>query len=107
VAWLLSYGCWPESQVDHINGLRSDNRLVNLRAATASENSQNMRGPMKSNRTSKFLGVSWKKREQRWCAQIQVAGKRRHLGLFADEDAASRAYLAAKRELHPYQTLVA
>jgi hypothetical protein len=41
LAWFLTYGGWPEN-IDHINGVRSDNRLENLRAATAGENSKNV-----------------------------------------------------------------
>jgi hypothetical protein len=37
-AWLWFYGEWPEHDIDHINGDRSDNRLINLRKATRSQN---------------------------------------------------------------------
>ena len=43
VIWLLTTGNWPENQIDHINGIRDDNRLINLREATQSENLQNVK----------------------------------------------------------------
>ena len=44
VAWLLANGSWPSMQIDHINGTRSDNRLVNLRDVSCRENQKNRRG---------------------------------------------------------------
>ncbi|KRG54097.1 HNH endonuclease [Stenotrophomonas nitritireducens] len=107
LAWLLVTGEWPLQQVDHRNGVRSDNRLSNLRQASPGENNQNLHGPLSSNRTSRFLGVCWKRREERWRAQIQVNGVRRDLGLFATEEEAHRAYSAAKAELHPFHHVAA
>ncbi len=107
LAWLLATGEWPLQFLDHRNGVRNDNRLSNLRPASPSENSQNLHGPLSSNRTSRFLGVCWKRKEQRWRAQIQVNGVRRDLGLYSTEEAASRAYLAAKSELHPFHHVAA
>src|SRR3990167_3120706 len=43
LAWLYVYGFWPPADIDHINGNRSDNRIVNLRSVTRSQNLQNMR----------------------------------------------------------------
>lgn len=102
LAFLYETGLWPTEQVDHINGVRSDNRWFNLRPATPSQNCHNQRRPHSNNRSSRHLGVSWHKASRRWLAQISVRGKVRHIGTFSDEDAAHIAYLAAKRECHPY-----
>jgi hypothetical protein len=90
LAWLLHYGVWPEDQIDHINNVRDDNRIENLREATHSQNSRNISSRKGS--TSKYLGVSWDKRSDKWLAQIQVDGKTKHLGYFTVEEDAARAY---------------
>jgi len=57
LAWLYIYGTWPKEQVDHINGIRNDNRIKNLRLATTSQNQWNKK--MQKNNTSGIKGVSW------------------------------------------------
>ena len=56
MAWALAYGRWP-SQIDHINGDKTDNRLCNLREVTFSENLQNRLLPWKPNTRSGLPGV--------------------------------------------------
>ena len=90
---LLFTGEWPY-QVDHRNGLRSDNRPENLRAATHAENCRNRR-PL---RTSK--GCYWQPKRGKWIAQIGVDGKRKTIGYFATEAEALAAYSKAANELH-------
>jgi HNH endonuclease len=97
LAWLLSYGEWPENEVDHINGIRTDNRLSNLRSATSGENKQNQRQPHKDSLTG-YLGVS--KNGKRFSARIQLNGKFVYVGTFDTAEQASNAYLAKKREVH-------
>lgn len=99
LAWLLTYGVWPTAEIDHSNGIPGDNRLENLREATASENGQNRSRAMRNNSTG-FLGVSL--HGTRYTAQIQVAGKQRKLGTFNTAEEAHAAYLAAKSALHPF-----
>lgn len=101
VAWLLSTGSWPSEQIDHRNGIRNDNRLCNLREATNAENCQNKAG--RRGTASRFIGVVWHKRDNRWLAQIRVDGKVRHLGSYLSEEAAAEAYAKAKSELHTFQ----
>lgn len=91
LAWLYVYGCWPEDQIDHINGIKHDNRICNLRPATASQNRRAFQKPH-GNKTSKYCGVYWNKGRGRWQAQIKIMGQNRYLGLFPDEDLAARAY---------------
>ena len=90
---LLFTGEWPY-QVDHRNGLRSDNRPENLRAATHAENCRNRR-PLRDSK-----GCYWQPKRGKWIAQIGVDGKRKTIGYFATEIEASAAYAKAANELH-------
>lgn len=73
VAWFLHYRSWPTFEIDHINGIRSDNRISNLRIATHSQNNHNSKAP-KTN-TSGVKGVSFHKPSGLWHAQIKTNGK--------------------------------
>jgi hypothetical protein len=87
--WLKVHGEIPDT-VDHINHIKTDNRLCNLRAATQSENSKNRRSRRGS--TSKFLGVSWNKARRKWRSAIKIDGKQKYLGSFDCEKLAAQAY---------------
>jgi hypothetical protein len=95
LVWLYVHGEWPQHQIDHMNGVRSDNRLCNLRDVPAMVNHQNLRTT--KNRTG-FMGVGKSKR--RFYASIQAEGKYHYLGHFPTAEQASVAYLEAKRRLH-------
>lgn len=99
VVWLMAYGEWPKDQIDHINGIKTDNRLSNLRVVCNTINTQNKLKPSAKN-SSGLLGVSWMNSAKKWRAQIQVQGKVKYLGLFTDKNEAHEAYLAAKRQYH-------
>lgn len=86
LAWMVCHGDWPAKFIDHINGNRLDNRIINLRDATKSDNCRNTAIP-KSNKSG-VLGVSWRERDKRWIAQIRHGEKVIHLGSFTDFDAA-------------------
>lgn len=100
LAWLFTYGVWPEKELDHINGVRSDNRIANLREASNRENHQNRRS--NRNSTSKYLGVSYCTNSKKFKAGITVNKCRTHLGYFSSEEAAYAAYCEAKARLHPF-----
>jgi HNH endonuclease len=99
LAWLITYGVLPPDETDHINGIRDDNRMANLRLATKTLNMENMRRPRIDNTTG-ILGVSWNKRAKKFRSLIRFAGKNLHLGYFTDPAEAHQAYLTAKRQLH-------
>ncbi len=99
LVWLWVHGEWPKSEIDHINGDRSDNRIENLREVNRSVNCENIRSAHNDNKTG-ILGVSWDKARKRYYAQIGISGKTINLGRFQDPETASQAYLAAKRKLH-------
>jgi len=104
LAWFYSYGYMPPDQIDHINGVRDDNRLSNLRLANQGENQQNLYLPL-SHGTSGYLGVSFDKRSKKWESRIGINHKKRFLGYFSTPEEAHLAYLKAKREMHPFGML--
>ena len=103
LVWLLVHGHWPDADIDHVNGVRSDNRPSNLRACTRTENMQN-RGVGKNSRSG-IVGVSWNTRAGKWRAAIQANKRHFDLGLFDSKDAAATAYAAAKRKLHKFNPI--
>jgi len=102
LAFLYMTGHWPTDEVDHINGIRSDNRWSNLRNASTQENTHNQRTPQRNGSTG-FLGVRFYGGKFR--AAIGLDGVRRHLGTFPSAELAHAAYLAAKRKLHSNCTI--
>lgn len=102
LAWWMHYGVWPSACIDHINGVRDDNRIANLRLATKAQNAQNIRLPRKDNKCG-YLGVY--ARGGRWRAEIQAEGRTVYLGVFDTPQEAHDAYLQAKQRCHPFQTL--
>lgn len=100
IIWLWMTGSWPEAECEHINHQRADNRFTNLRAATRSENMQNLsRG---SNNTSGIMGASFHKVRGKWRATINIDGKARHLGHFDTAEEAGEAYMSKKRQIYPF-----
>ena len=100
LAWLVHHGEWPAHHIDHINGIRDDNRMANLRDATNQLIQQNRKSANKNNQSSGLLGVSWFAPTGEWQANIRHNGIAIALGHFSDKRAARRAYLEAKRRLH-------
>lgn len=98
LSWFYAKGEWPRGQVDHINCIRDDNRIENLRDVDPKTNRQNMRKPTAKNKSG-FLGVS-PLREGGWAAFITIDGKQKRLGAFSSPELASAAYVSAKRRLH-------
>lgn len=82
-----------ESGIDHRDGDGLNNQRENLRVATASQNHANERPG--AGGTSRFKGVYWDKSKSKWCAEIKIDRKKIHLGRFAVEEDAARAYDAA------------
>jgi HNH endonuclease len=106
LAWFYAYGVWPQDQLDHINGIRSDNRLCNLREANANEQMQNRKRSTRK-KDGLPLGVFAQSRvPDRFQAVIQVNGRRNYLGTFCSVEEASAAYATAKAELHDFQPLL-
>jgi hypothetical protein len=95
LAWLYVYGEWPENEIDHINLVKTDNRIKNLRQASHTENMANK--PVYKNNVGGLKGV--RKRGQKWHAQIQSGGKIKFIGSFSTPEMAAAAYSAAAQEM--------
>jgi hypothetical protein len=102
LVWLYITGEWPRGEIDHINCVRDDNRISNLRDVEKCINAQNRRSAQKNSATG-ALGVT--KNGNRFAARIIIAGRYRHLGMYGSVELAHAAYVAAKREIHPGGTL--
>lgn len=84
--------------VDHVNGDGLDNRRENIRICTKSQNQQNQK-PRHTNR-SKYKGVGYYKRDEKWRARIVVDGSDIELGKFTCETCAAVAYDEAAEKYH-------
>lgn len=99
IAWCLVYGEEPDGPIDHINRVKSDNRIINLRRVTRSQNAINC--ATRSDNASGYRGVSFFKKLKRWRADIAlVGGKRKYLGSYTTKEDAGAAYEAAAKEIH-------
>ena len=104
VAWAYANGEWPSNDIDHINGDRSDNRLVNIRLALRKENCQNLRAA-KSNSQTGFLGVYLVKETGKFMASLKKGRKRIRVGGFETPEKAHQCYLEMKRNFHAFCTI--
>lgn len=98
LAWFFATGKFPSEFLDHINGIKSDNRIANLREATSDQNNRNV-GLRKVN-TSGVVGVYKCANSRHWYAQIKVNGKNKHLGYFEIKEDAIKARKTAEDVYH-------
>ena len=87
-------------EVDHINGDGLNNRTSNLRVATHAQNQQNKKASRNS--TSRFRGVFWDKRVNKWAAQCKLNGQRYRLGWYDNEQEAARVAADWRRQHMPF-----
>lgn len=97
IAWAIFYGEWPSDQIDHINGDKTDNRILNLRNVTHAQNGRNQK--LRSTNTTGAHGIYWDKTKRKWRAQINRDGKTTHVGLFDCLDTATAARKKAEADL--------
>ena len=101
LAVLYMTGNEPVEQVDHINGIRSDNRWCNLREASTTDNQRN--AAKSKNNSSGVVGVCWDKRKQKWMARIYVEGKPRFIGYFSNISDAAASRKESEKSLGYHQ----
>jgi len=95
--WQMINGDLQDMDIDHINGIKSDNRIENLRLVVRKTNAQNLIKAKKQNKLG-VLGVH--QRGNKFISQIIYKGKVKHLGIFDDIEKAAQTYLTAKRKYH-------
>jgi hypothetical protein len=84
-------------QIDHINRVRKDNHIENLRLATPLQNARNRN--RSRNNTSGYTGVYWRKNRKRWVVEIRIDGKDRRIGSFKEIADAIARRKTAERQL--------
>jgi hypothetical protein len=85
LAWIYMYGYLPK-YIDHINGQRDDNRIINIREVSNQQNSLNSK--ISKNNTSGIKGVYWDKSRNKWVARLFVNGQCKFFKRFDDIDLA-------------------
>jgi hypothetical protein len=98
LAWFLVHGQWPVWHIDHINGVRDDNRLANLRDVPCAMNNHNHAIQQKRTRTG-IVGV-YPSGKRFYAAIREPGGKSVSLGTFDTTEEARAAYLSAKQAMH-------
>ena len=96
VVYAIHQGGWPKENIDHINGLHTDNRPANLRDVSHRENMRN-KAERVDNRSG-ANGVGWSESKKKWVAYITVERRQTHLGYFTSKDEAIAARKAAERK---------
>jgi HNH endonuclease/AP2 domain len=96
LAWLYTYGEFPSTGIDHIDGNPSNNAICNLRATSQSGNNKNV-AKRKDNKSG-YKGVSWCSITNKWKAQAQVDGKKKYIGVFNTPEEAFSAYVTFTTE---------
>ena len=98
LAWMYIHNDFPKNFIDHINGIKIDNRICNVRDVTRSENMQNLFKPQGRNI---YIGVYKNQNANTWYSKIEINGKQIRLGTFKTPEEANIAYKKAKLIYHP------
>lgn len=96
--WVAVYGRWPTNDIDHVNGTKSDIRIINLREATRAQNVASK--PVRRDSLTGRKGVTLDKRDGYYYPYVDFGGKRRSLGRFTNLDDAHAARLTEEKKLY-------
>ena len=94
----ILFNDYRPTEIDHINGIRNDNRIENLREATSSQNQYNTK--LLKRNTSGVKGVNWHKTSKKWEVRIGVNNKRICLGVYDDIELAELVAQEARHKYH-------
>ncbi len=97
LAWRFASGEWPKQEIDHINGIKSDNRICNLRDVSHAINGQNQRRARRDNKLGLLGVIAY---GDGYAAKIMKNGNTTYLGKHRTPEKAHAAYLKAKRTMH-------
>ncbi len=97
LAWLYMTGEHPIGEIDHINGVRTNNAWSNLRQASHKQNGENIK--LRNDNTSGFRGVCFDKRRGRWMAKVEHYKKQYNLGYFDTAELAAEAARSKRADL--------
>ena len=95
IIWLWKTGKWPPGEIDHKNGIRSDNRWCNLRSATRLQNCHNTR---RTKSKTGIKGVFWHDECKGYAAVIHAEGRKIWLGAHKTPELAAAAYRKAAKK---------
>jgi hypothetical protein len=98
LVWIYVYGTLPNSVLDHVNGIPYDNRLDNLRLATASENCRNCK--TRIDNTTGIKNVGWSKAYEKYVVRVKINNKSKHIGYFENIEDANKAAIEAREKYH-------
>ena len=98
LAWMYMNGSMPNGEIDHINRVRDDNRICNLRDVTSKQNSRNT--GLSNRNTSGYKGVSYDKKRELWTATMSINGKSTYLGASTSPEGAAEKYSNKEIELY-------
>lgn len=95
--YLYVHGILPK-YIDHINGIKADNRIENLREATKQENQWNI--TKLSTNTSGYKNVTWSKRDKKWNVKIKINEKNKSFGAYFDLEVAKFVAETMRNKYH-------
>lgn len=95
LAWLYVHGVWPTYGINHINTIKTDNRISNLEDISHRDNCSKKRRHLEGH----LVGIYFCKRLQKWIAEIRIKRKKRYLGSFPTKELAYDAYQAALKTI--------